>query len=101
MIRKWIQNKMVMWVARKIGPKLGKALVEELVSLRVRAELSPSHADEVGVAILRGIVDPAVRPQGTSDALTELAETMTLRAHNHEGKLDDALVVVIRGALNC
>ena len=101
MIRKWIQNKFLMWAARKIGPRLGKALIEELASLKIRADLSPSHADEIGVAILRGIVDPAVRPKGTSEALKGLAMTMAVRAHAHDGKLDDALVIVIRGVLNC
>jgi len=100
-IREWIGGKAIMWAAKKIGPKLGEALVDELEDLERRAALTGNKADDAGVALLQGIVDPKIRPRETSEALRELAETMAVRAYTHDGKLDDALVIVVRGALNC
>ena len=90
-----------MWAARQIAKRLRSQIPQELDALALRAAVSPTHADNAGVTILQGVLDPVLRPKETSVALMALCDEMEARAERRAGLLDDALVVVLRGALNC
>ncbi len=90
-----------MWAARQIAKKLRTQIPMELDALALRARATPTIADDTGVQILQGVLDPVLRPKETSVALMALCDEMEARAERRAGKLDDALVVVLRGALNC
>ncbi|HPC97038.1 MAG TPA: hypothetical protein PLU87_19005 [Sedimentisphaerales bacterium] len=100
-IKKWFADKAMMWAARQIAKKLRTQIPRELDALALWAEMSPTHADNAGVAILQRVLDPVLRPKETSVALVALCDEMEARAKRRAGKLDDALVIVLRGALNC
>ena len=99
-LKRWITNKALMWIARRIARSLSERVPTELRALYYRARISPSTYDDAGVRILQGIVDPDLRPEETSKALTALMIDMENRVKINAGRMDDALVVVLRGALN-
>jgi len=100
-IKQWFGNKVLTWAAPRIGMRLGLELRDELRDLAVGADRTPGKFDDTGVAVLRGIVDADVRTAELSRSLTALADYMAERARKREGKLDDAMVVVLRSALHC
>jgi len=98
---KWIKGKAMLWVARRIAAALGKTLVKELNAMAKRSEMTPGAGDDAGVKLLQGIVDPAYRSRQTNLDLRALGQQLEDRAKSREGYLDDAGVIILRGALNC
>ena len=97
---KWIKNVMLLWLARRIARTLAETVPGELESLDVRASKLPCWAVAPAITALQAIVDPARRTAEMSQSLKTLSEELSRRAKRHEGVLDDAAVLVVRGLLN-